>query len=538
MNRLFFGDNLPFLRDRELFPDESVDLVYLDPPFNSNADYNVLFKEDAGQGSPAQFHAFTDTWNWADAAESYGEFINASPNIAVTHLLEALREFLGTSPMMAYLAMMAPRLVELHRILKSTGSLYLHCDPTASHYLKLVLDAVFGQIRFQNEIVWRRTTAHNDPKRFGRIGDRILFYSKTSSKRFHRQSGGYSEAQLARYRYEDGHGRYRAENLTAPYFSPTRTIEWRGTHPGPKRQWRFSTEELERLFDEGKILLRRDGTPRKDGLKEYLHEAEGTPLQDIWTDIVGIPPTAGERLGYPTQKPVALLERIIASSTNKGDVVLDPFCGCGTTIHAAQKLGRKWIGIDITYLAVNLIKRRLADAFGKKLKYEEIGQPVDIGSARRLAEMDKFQFQHWALSLIEARPLREGTGHGADRGVDGLLFFYEGKNDRRKIIVQVKGGSVKRADVATLLGDISNQGAIAGVLLSLEPPTKAMRDEAAAAGHYKAALWPSRTFPKIQLLTIEGLLKGTETLNAPPQLNVFARAQREDDLQGVQEDAF
>ncbi len=281
MNRLYFGDNLKWLSDRKEFPDASVDLVYLDPPFNSNADYNVLFREPSGQVSQAQFHAFTDTWSWADAADTYHQFIDTCPNVAVVELMEALHSFLKHSPMMAYLAMMAPRLVELHRVLKSTGSLYLHCDPTASHYLRILLDEIFDAERFQNEIVWKRTTAHNDPKRFGRIGDRLLFYSKAPGKTFNRITGQYSEEQLSRYKYEDERGRFRAENLTAPHFSETRTIEWRGTHPGANRQWRFSIEELERLFAAGRILLQRNGRPRKDGLKEYLEDAEGPPLQDI-----------------------------------------------------------------------------------------------------------------------------------------------------------------------------------------------------------------------------------------------------------------
>ena len=527
VNRLLFGDNLPWLRDLKLFPDASVDLVYLDPPFNSNADYNVLFREASGEASQAQFHAFTDTWNWADAAQTYAEFVDHCPNTAVVEMVEALHSFLKNSPMMAYLAMMAPRLVELHRVLKPTGSLYLHCDPTASHYLRMLLDGIFGAENFRNEIAWKRTTAHNDPKRFGRIGDRLLFYSNSAQKTFNRSSGEYSVEQLSRYKYEDESGKFRAENLTAPHLSKTRTIEWRGTHPGPDRQWRFSVEELERLYAEGRILLQKDGRPRKDGMKEYLHEAGGPPLQDIWTDII-LAPTSGERLGYPTQKPQALLERIIAASSNKGDIVLDPFCGCGTTIHAAQKLGRQWVGIDVTYLAINLIKRRLRDAFGKAAKFEEKGQPTDFGSAKRLAELDKWQFQQWALSLIDdARPRTEGDGKGADRGVDGMLYFYESRDKREKILVQVKGGGVKRSDVATLLGDVNNQKFVGGILITLEKPTKPMREEAADAGRYESKLWHDKDYPKIQMLTIEGLLSGKERVEAPPQMNPFAKAQRE-----------
>src|SRR5207248_1772002 len=197
MNRLYFGDNLKWLSDRKEFPDASVDLVYLDPPFNSNADYNVLFREPSGQVSQAQFHAFTDTWSWADAADTYHQFIDNCPNVAVVELMEALHSFLKDSPMMAYLAMMAPRLVELHRVLKPTGSLYLHCDPTASHYLKLVLDGIFDQVNFRNEITWKRTSGHNDARnQFGDVADIIFFYAKGPRAKFNVQYIPYSQSYI------------------------------------------------------------------------------------------------------------------------------------------------------------------------------------------------------------------------------------------------------------------------------------------------------------------------------------------------------
>ena len=298
---------------------------------------------------------------------------------------------------------------------------------------------------------------------------------------------------------------------------------------------------------------KKGGMPR---LKVYPEDVPGVPVQDIWTDVKTMHNLSSERLGYPTQKPQALLERIIEVSTNKGDIVLDPFCGCGTTIHAAQKLGRQWIGIDVTYLAINLIKRRLKDAFGKDAQFEERGQPTDFGSAKALAELDKWQFQQWALSLIDARPRTEGDGKGADRGVDGMLYFYDyvdgrsrreealtSKTDkslvtstptkskeeavRQKILVQVKGGGVQRNDVSTLLGDVNNQKFAAGILITLEKPTKPMREEAADAGRYESKLWHDKDYPKIQILTIEGLLSGKERVEAPPQMNPFAKAQRE-----------
>ena len=529
MNRLLFGDNLGWLRDTREFPDASVDLEYLDPPFNSNADYNVLFREASGQASQAQFHAFTDTWTWADAAELYNRFIDSCPNVAVTEMMEAFHSFLKNSPMMAYLAMMAPRLVELHRILKPTGSLYLHCDPTASHYLKLLLDAIFGAENFRNEIIWKRTTAKSLAFRSLPCNhDTLLLYSKSEDFIWNRPFKPYDlnnldEKTAQKYASTDPDGRlYTLGDLNNPNPDrPNLTYEFLGH----RKVWRWTKERMEAAYKAGIVVQPRPGAvPR---LKRYLDEQEGKPIDDVWTDIPPINSQAQERLGYPTQKPTALLERVLEASTNPGDVVLDPFGGCGTAAHAAQKTGRQWIAIDVTYLAINLIKRRLHDAFGEELQFEEKGQPTDFTSAQRLAVMDKFQFQHWALSLIGARPLREGDGKGADRGVDGLLYFYDSKDERRKLIVQVKGGGVKRNDVATLLGDVNNQKAAGGILLTLEKPTKPMRDEAADAGRYQSELWHDKDYPKIQILTIEGLLDHTERVDAPPQANPFAKAQRE-----------
>jgi hypothetical protein len=352
----------------------------------------------------------------------------------------------------------------------------------------------------------------------------------------------YNEEYVAsKYPHVDDAGRrYGLWDLTAPGSG------MRG-HPqykfmGVIRYWRYNKEKMEGLLAEGRVKQPRPGAvPR---YVRYLDEMPGVALGDSWDDIPPINSQAQERLGYPTQKPQALLERIIAASSNPGDVVLDPFCGCGTTIHAAQKLGRKWIGIDVTYLAINLIKRRLRDAFGEEIEFEEKGQPTDLGGARQLAENDKFQFQHWALSLVHARPLKEGEGKGADRGVDGLLYFYETERKdipgrvkeqpslkaepvhREKIIVQVKGGGTGAKDIRDLIGTVENQKAVGGVLITLDKPTKPMRDEAASSGRFESKLW-QKDYPKIQIVTIEGLLTGSERIDAPSQINPFAMAARE-----------
>ena len=550
MNRLYFGDNLKWLSDRKEFPDASVDLVYLDPPFNSNADYNVLFHEPSGSVSQAQFHAFTDTWSWADAAETYHAFIDNCPNVAVVELMEAFHSFLRNSPMMAYLAMMAPRLVELHRVLKESGSLYLHCDPTASSYLRLLLDGIFEAENLRNEVIWKRTIAKGlTSKRLPRNHDIILSYQKTNDAFWNEDEifQPYDETNLdektaGKYCHRDENGRlYRLDSLINPNPNrPNLTYEFLGV----TRVWRWTRDRMQKAYEAGLVVQTKPGTVPQG--KRYLDEQRGRPLDDVWADISPLNSQAIERLGYPTQKPLALLERIITLATNPGDVVLDPFCGCGTSIHAAQKLGRQWIGIDITYLAINLIKRRLKDAFGEEIEYEEKGQPTDFAGAKQLAENDKFQFQHWALSLIGARPLKEGEGKGADRGVDGLLYFYETerkdlinriKEDapvlrkdaayREKIIVQVKVGGVGRSDVATLVGDVNNQKAAGGVLVTLDKPSKQMRTEAADAGRYSSKLWHDKDYPRIQILTVEGLLNETERIDAPPQINPFAMAARE-----------
>ncbi len=436
-------------------------------------------------------------------------------------------------------------MVELHRVLKPTGSLYLHCDPTASHYLKIILDGIFGAENFLNEVIWKRTYAHGGANRFGPVHDVILFYGKSNDYRwlgaYTPYSADYVE-QFFRFADPDGH-KYRATILTGTGTRKGSSGKpWRGIDPTdvgrhwavpgyvrkllPKPDVKTVQEALDQLDKIGRVLWpkKEAGTP---SFKQYLDDLPGVPVQDIVDDIPPLGAQATERLGYATQKPQALLERLIEATTEKSDIVLDPFCGCGTTVHAAQKLGRQWIGIDVTYLAINLIKRRLKDAFGDAVQFEEKGQPTDFESAKELATLDKWQFQQWALSLIDARPRTEGDGKGADRGVDGMLYFYESKDKREKILVQVKGGGVQRSDVATLLGDVNNQKFVAGILVTLEKPSKPMREEAADAGRFESKLWHTKDYPKIQILTVEGLLNGKERPELPPQDNPFAKAGRE-----------
>ena len=426
-NQLYYGDNLDILRTH--IPDESVDLIYIDPPFNSNQAYNVIFSETDGSSSQAQIQAFEDTWHWGETTEqAYHELVGTAPHLLV-ETIKSFRGFLTETNLMAYLVMMALRLVELHRVLKPTGSFYLHCDPTASHYLKIILDQIFGAQTFRNEIIWKRTHAHGNAEfQFGAIHDTLFFYNKSNKPRFHSQFEPYAAGEIEkRFPYiETGTGRrFASQNLTNYNKDrPNLTYEWNGH----TRTWLFTKEKMAELDRQDKIYYSSTGYPR---LKQYLDESQGSPIGDIWLNISALKHSGKERLDYPTQKPEALLERVIKASSNEGDVVLDAFCGCGTAIAVAQRLNRRWIGIDITHLAITLLKYRLDGAFGDDVKYEVIGEPKDAESARALAVQDRYQFQWWALSLIRARPY-QGKKKGADEGVDGVIYYEDVDPDKPK----------------------------------------------------------------------------------------------------------
>lgn len=402
-NRLYYGDNLRILR--ESIADESVDLIYLDPPFNSNASYNVLFAEKSGRKSRAQITAFEDTWEWGEESElAYWDVVNRGGRLA--DLLQALRVFLGQNDMMAYLCMMAVRLDELHRVLKGTGSLYLHCDPTASHYLKIILDAIFGGQNFQSEIIWKRTSSHgNVSVGYGDVTDSIFFYSKGEKPTWNQQYIPYSDKHIkTKFTLQDPDGRvFTTSDLRNPGVRPNLHYEYKGYKPHPNG-WAISREKMEQYDREGRLYFPPDPNGRIR-LKRYLDEQPGQKLQTLWDDIPPINSQAQERLGYPTQKPQALLERIIKTSSNEGDVVIDPFCGCGTAISAAERLKRRWIGIDVTHLAVALIRSRLVEHYSTELcPYDVEGLPPDLESARALAAEDRFKFEWWVVGEVGALP--------------------------------------------------------------------------------------------------------------------------------------
>ena len=497
-NVLYYGDNLEILR--RYLPDESVDLIYLDPPFNSNRRYNVLFKESEGTSSGAQIQAFSDTWRWDRPAEqTYNELVLNAP-ARVSRTIEAMREIIGSNDLMAYLVMMTIRMVELRRILKATGSIYLHCDPTASHYLKMMMDAVFGIEQFRNEIVWKRTSAHSDAKRYGRVNDSILFYVKGKEWTWNVQYQPYSEDYAKRFRRKDSDGRAWSDySLSAKGLSGG---GYEYEYKGITSLWRVPPETMQRLDAEGRLHFTSRGGIRR---KRYLDEMKGTLMSSSWTDIPPINSQAKERLGYDTQKPFALLERIVSASSNEGDVVLDPFCGCGTAIAAAHNLGRRWIGIDITHLAITVMRKRLEDSF-PGLSYEVVGEPKDLDGARALALQDRYQFQWWALALVNAMPVGGVRKKGADQGIDGIIKFIDsGRGRTGKVIVQVKSGRVSVRDIRELKAVAGERGL--GIFLTLQQPTEPMLREAVTAGFHHSPLW-QRDFPRIQIITVEQLLAG------------------------------
>ncbi len=513
-NTLFYGDNLQILRD--YIQDESIDLVYLDPPFNSQRTYNVLFKDEGGHESESQIAAFDDTWHWTGAAEeAYRQLIEEAPG-EVGQVIGAMRGFVGrTSQMMAYLVMMAIRLVELHRVLKPTGSLYLHCDPTASHYLKVILDTIFGPENYRNEVIWKRTSSHNDTKGWAAVHDVILFYGKSEKLLQNPVYTGHTDEYIGKkYVYKDDRGKYRLDNIVrSASMGPRPNLAYEYKGYTPEWGWRMVREKIEKLDSEERIAWSRNGRPY---LKRYLNEQKGNLINNV---IVDIPPLSrhSEKLGYPTQKPEALLERILQASSNEGDLVLDPFCGCGTTIAAAQKLNRRWVGIDITHLSIALQKYRLRDSFSivAGVNYSVIGEPVSLDSARMLAKDDRYQFQWWALSLVQARPLGAIAGQkkgkkGADQGIDGVInFIDDAKGSAKRVLVQVKSGKVSSRDIRDLAGTIDREKAAIGVFITLESQSAPMAAEATGAGFYHSEGW-NQNYPKIQILTIEALLHGAK----------------------------
>ncbi|WP_353570542.1 DNA methyltransferase [Candidatus Albibeggiatoa sp. nov. BB20] len=517
-NKLYLGDCLDVLRNELEIKPESVDLIYIDPPFNSKRNYNVFFDDSELQ---TQRMAFEDTWSLHNVSQSLTEL----DTIQHDKLLNLLNVYRDIAPhVFPYLVMMTLRIIELHRVLKPTGSFYLHCDPTASHYLKIVCDAIFWAKNFKNEIIWRRYGSHNDvgqgSKHFGRVHDIIFFYTKNESPTWNQVftplAPEYIEKTYKNIEPDTGR-RFTTTPLTAPGGAEkgNPVFEWNGH----TRAWRYNKKRIEELDKQGLLHYSKTGYIRQ---KLYLENSKGVPVQDEWTDIPALLGSHKERLGYPTQKPKALLERIIQASSNEGDVVLDGFCGCGTSIDAAESLNRKWIGIDIAPFAVSLIKRRLQDTYGDDLnKFEIRGTPTDAASAIKLWEQNQFAFEDWWLTELEVFATTYGR-KGADKGIDGIGQYLIPKSDKSiRVAFQVKGGKVQSKDIDALMGVVALEKYDMGILLTRHNPTKPMLNKAAQAGLLKTNY--GYTYPKIQIMTLDEFFSGKQ-LNLPKDNITFKSA--------------
>lgn len=536
VNKLYYGDNLEVLR--KYIKDESIDLCYIDPPFNSKRNYNQIYN-NLGKEDQAQAQAFVDTWTWDNHANEALEEIQSNYQGKFTSqtidLIDGLTKVLGKGSLLAYLVSMTLRIVEIHRVLKSTGSFYLHCDPTASHYLKIVLDTVFCSQGgdYIAEITWERTSAHSDSKTFANTTDVIFLYSKRILM-FNQQFKPYSEEYLKKYyKHQDGRGRFLDRDLTAGGLSGGGyNYDWKGI----KKLWRCPIETMQKYEEQNKLYYTRNGTPR---LKQYLEEMPGVPLTNLWNDIPPINSQASERLGYPTQKPEALLERIIKASSNKGDIILDAYCGCGTTIAVAERLERNWIGIDITYQSISLMLKRLEDSFGKNVldKIELNGIPKDIESAKALAtkpdDRTRKEFEKWAVLTYSNNRAVINDKKGADKGIDAIAYFQGDKDNREKIIFQVKSGNVKSGDIRDLQGTMTLQGAALGIFITLKPPSKDMIQTAKSAGIYRGR-YMSQSVDKIEIVTVQEILEQKKRLDVILTFEVLKAAEKQRETQGQQ----
>jgi DNA modification methylase len=523
MNKLFYGDNLEVLR--RYIKDESVDLCYIDPPFNSKRNYNQIYNNivDNCRGErPFTPTVFLDTWTWDDRAnqglkeiqENYlGHFTSQTID-----LINGFFRVLKKGELLAYLVAMTLRIAEIHRILKPTGSFYLHCDPNASHYLKTILDSIFCSQGgdYKNEIVWKRrtNTVKAITKSFSTLNDVIYFYVKSAKNYyFEIQYEDYPTEYIKRFKYKDEYGQYRWQVMAT-----------------------YSQERLEQLKKENKV--RFSPTAKYPEFKQYLHELKGIPVTNLWTDIDMLNSQSRERLGYPTQKPEALLERIIKASSNENDVILDAFCGCGTTISVAQRLNRQWIGIDITYQSIGVILKRLEDSFGSEVlqTIQLNGIPKDVESAIALSlkkdDRTRKEFEKWAVLTYSNNRAIINDKKGKDQGIDGIAYF-QGEKTQEKIILQVKSGKVGAKDIRDLQGVLTLENAALGIFITLQNPTKDMIKTAKSAGIYQNE-YMSQPLDKIQIVTIEEMLEQQKRLNLKMTFEVLKSAEKQQQFKADQ----
>lgn len=539
MNTLYYGDNLTIMSEK--MGSKSVDLIYLDPPFNSKQNYNLLYRTMTGKPVPEQVEAFCDTWEM-DADKE--RIARTMPVLMREHgvddyyvdfwrlWMQALRN--SNRPLLAYLIFMVQRLLYMKTLLRPTGSIYLHCDPTASHYIKVMMDGIFGHTNFRNEIIWKRTGAHGSARRWGPVHDVILHYTMSDTYTWNKVYQPYEPGYIeSKYRHTDGRGPFQDVSLTGPGISKGDSGQpWRGFNPTDKgRHWaipnaigegisgfsKLSTQGKLDALDEARLIYwpQRKGANSFPRVKQY--PGKGNPIQDVITDIGAINSQAEERLGYPTQKPGALLDRIIQASSNPGDVVFDPFCGCGTTIYSAVRNGRQWKGCDIAILSVKLVRETLASDKYRLVEGHDFavdGIPTSVEGAQELFHKDPSTFQKWFAERVGGFPM---TRHSGDRGIDGRIYF-ETSDGLREMVLQVKGGKhVRPTDVRDLRGTMEREATaeLAG-FLSMAPPTKAMLVEAADAGTYE---YNGIHYPRMQFLTVEDVLVHKREFQMPTRVN-------------------
>lgn len=523
-NRLFYGDNLTIMRN---MPSNCVDLIYLDPPFNSQRSYNLIYHQLTGLPLPEQEEAFCDAWEMDPEKE---EMVRRMPMVLreygadeglVTFWDAWIKALRNTQPhLLAYLVYMSFRLYEMRRILKPTGSIFLHCDQTASYYIKIIMDAVFNHTNYRNEIVWKRvgTVKGNfgqGAKAFGRNTDMILFYSKTDKHKFNPVFTEYTEDYLSTfYKYVDASGRrYRLISMIGPGGEAKGNPRYEVL--GVTKYWRYSKQRMQKLIDEGMVVQTKPGAvPQR---KQFLDEGKGVALQNLWDDIPSLSATSPERLGYPTQKPIALLDRIIRIATDEGDVVFDPFCGCGTSIYAAHLSNRHWIGCDIAILSVGIVRDVLLKRYGLRegADYEVSGVPLTVEGAQDLFDRDPRQFEHWVVEMAGGFASKK---HSGDLGIDGRIY-YETKDGLRNMVISVKGGKLSPAYVRELRGVVEREAATEiGGFICLQEPTKGMIQEASAAGMYN---YLGVSYPRLQIRTVGELLDG-RAFDTPSKVQTLA----------------
>jgi site-specific DNA-methyltransferase (adenine-specific) len=505
-----------------------IDLIYIDPPFNSKRNYNVLFESIDLKDATAQKQAFADTWSNYAYIDTLNEIGNLDKDLH--EFLTTLHHIRISDSAVAYITTMAIRIHYMHKLLKDTGNFYLHCDPTMSSYLRLICDLIFGEKNFRNEVIWKRTSGHNDSVGYGNIHDVIFYYNKSNKPLWVEQFQPYNEDYVKTYyRYKDIDGRrWMSDNLSAKGLSGGGyEYEWRGING----LWRCPISTMKKLDDEGRIYYTKNGIPRR---KRYLDEMRGIPCQDIWMDIEALRSWHEERLEYPTQKPVALLERIIKASSNEGDIVADFFCGCGTTIAAAEKLNRKWIGSDISHLAIRLIVKRLVDTYGLGIKHniEIKGFPKDVGSAKELSlgKGGRMEFQEWVIEALLGgivNPKRT-----ADGGWDGYMTF-EMPDKKEFVLIEVKSGGLTLNNFRGFVQTIDREKAAIGIMVCFEEQvTKEMRKIAKEAGYYRKEMFDDR-YPRIQIMTIEELLNNQTPKMPESKKTTFKSAQRNKEGKGT-----